>query len=304
MTQSSTLIIRHFQQEDMPLLGGLFGAVNVNAYAVFWWVGEEENWQNVYCAFEHGKMIAKGQIGIISVVPAGQPETDCHSLFINLKTVPEREQDGELLDRLYHCLLERAKELRKELPPEYRTRLCVGNDSSEAANTQFFIQQGFRHLNSLYRMVRPLSEPVPELPLPDGYDFFYWRMETTAEEQEYLSAETEIWPTGLHRLAEYKTNQNWTSMVVRHHGVLAAGVMAWLEDDHGVIEDVFVRTPWRQQGLARFLLAQGLRYLASFGTPYAALMVETGNSSALSLYESVGFHREREELRYFILLDE
>lgn len=304
MIQPSTLIIRHFQKEDMPLLGEMYQSVTANEHALFWWVGDEENWVNVYCAFEHGKMIAKGQIAVISLVPPGQPETDCHSLFVNVKTVPEREQDSALLDRLYRCLLERAVELRQELPPEYSTRLCVGNDSSEAVNTQFFIQKGFRHLNSLYRMVRPLSEPVPELALPEGFHFSPWHMETTAEESEYLAVESEIWPTGLHRLAEYKTNQNWTSMVVRHQGVLAASVMAWLENDHGVIEDVFVRKPWRQQGLARFLLAQGLRYLASFGTPYAALMVETGNQSALSLYESVGFHREREELRYFILLDE
>ena len=304
MTQPSPLIIRHFQKEDMPLLGELYQSVTANKHAEFWWVGDEENWENVYCAFEHGKMIAKGQISVIGLVPPGQPESERHSLFVNLKTQPEREKDADLLDLLYHCLLDRAVELQKDLPPQYRTQLCMGNDSSEAANTDFFIQKGFRHLNSLYRMIRPLSEPVPELALPEGFQFSRWRMETAAEENEYLAAETEIWPAGLHRMAEYKANQKWTSMVVRHEGVLAASVMAWLEDDHGVIEDVFVRKPWRQQGLARFLLAQGLRYLVSFGTPYASLMVETGNKSALSLYESVGFQPDREELRYFILLDE
>lgn len=51
--------IRHFEQGDMPLLGELYNSVSTKGNVVFWWVGNEENWENVYCAFEDGKMVVK-----------------------------------------------------------------------------------------------------------------------------------------------------------------------------------------------------------------------------------------------------
>lgn len=79
--------------------------------------------------------------------------------------------------------------------------------------------------------------------------------------------------------------------------------MAWQEADHGFIEDVFVREPWRKRGIARYLLTQALKYLKSYQLQQANLMVLATNQSALSLYESVGFRVDREEIRYFIEMD-
>ncbi|MEC0174063.1 GNAT family N-acetyltransferase [Paenibacillus favisporus] len=66
----------------------------------------------------------------------------------------------------------------------------------------------------------------------------------------------------------------------------------------GVIEDVFVREPWRQQGIAKHLLHQALTYLKNIGCECAELQVETANSSALSLYLAVGFREVSKEVRY------
>lgn len=79
--------------------------------------------------------------------------------------------------------------------------------------------------------------------------------------------------------------------------------MAWQEEDHGVIEDVFVREPWRKRGIAKYLLTEALRYLKSNQLQYANLMVLTTNKSALTLYESVGFYADKEEIRYFTQLN-
>ncbi|WP_234032869.1 GNAT family N-acetyltransferase [Paenibacillus faecalis] len=79
--------------------------------------------------------------------------------------------------------------------------------------------------------------------------------------------------------------------------------MAWQEEDYGVIEDVFVREPWRKRGLAKYLLTQALRYLKENQLQHASLMVLTTNKSALSLYESVGFHPDKEEIRFYIKLN-
>lgn len=175
---SPKTVIRNFQHADMPLLGDLYQSVTVKGNAVFWWVGDEDNWNNVYCAFEKGKMVAKGQVSIINVVPPGRSKENRHSIYMNLKTIPERNNDMDLLEKIYLYLLARAHQLKETLSEEYGTMLCVGNDSSETANNQFFIQKGYLHLNSLYLMNRNLAEPIPELELQDGYQFAYWQMET------------------------------------------------------------------------------------------------------------------------------
>ncbi|XKO57477.1 GNAT family N-acetyltransferase [Lysinibacillus fusiformis] len=307
MSQSPTeFFIRNFEHGDMPLLGELYQSVTAKDNATFWWVGDEDNWSNVYCAFEDGKMVAKGQVSIINVVPPGRSKENNHSIYINLKTISEREQDITLLDKVYQYLLTRAKQLKVTLPQEYGTILCVGNDSKETANNQFFIQKGYLPLNSLYSMNRDLTEPVVELKLQEEFQFSHWSMETSSEERDYLNIETEIWPDaplGLNRLSEYKKNKLWTSMVIRQIDTIVGGLMTWQEEDYGVIEDVYVREPWRKRGIAKFTLTQALKYLKSHKLQKATLMVLTTNKSALSLYESVGFYTDKEEIRYFTKLN-
>jgi len=305
--QSSTeIFIRNFEHGDMPLLRELYQSVTAKENATFWWVGDEDNWRNVYCAFENGKMVAKGQVSIINVVPPGRSIENNHSIYVNLKTISDREHDIALLDKVYQYLFTRAQQLKETLSKEYGTILCVGNDSDETANNQFFIQKGYLPLNSLYRMNRDLNKPIPALTLQEEFQFSNWKMETSSEERDYLDIEAEIWPDtplSLNRLSEYKNNKLWTSMVICQTDVIIGGLMAWQEEDYGVIEDVFVREPWRKRGIAKYLLTQALKYLKSHQLQNATLMVLTTNKSALSLYESVGFYTDKEEIRYFTKLN-
>jgi len=231
LSQSPTeFFIRNFEHGDMPLLGELYQSVTAKDNTTFWWVGYEDNWSNVYCAFEDGKMVAKGQVSIINVVPPGRSKENNHPIYINLKTISEREQDTTLLDKVYQYLLTRAKQLKVTLPQEYGTILCVGNDSKETANNQFFIQKGYLPLNSLYSMNRDLTEPVLELKLQEEFQFSHWSMETSSEERDYLDIEAEIWPDaplGLNRLSEYKNNKLWTSMVIRQIDTIIGGLTTW-----------------------------------------------------------------------------
>lgn len=302
---SDRIIIRTFQQEDLPLLGELYQAITAEGNAIFWWVGEEENWENVYCAFEDGKMVAKGQVSIIDTVPSGRPANTYHSIYINLKALPQRDKDYDLLEQVYRPLLCRAQQLKATLSAEYETRLCVGNLKEEAVNLAFFIQRGYVYLNSLFGMSQSLEMPVPTTEISEGLRCSPWRMGTAEEESAYLDIEAEIWPDtplGHHRLAEYKQNPGWTALVVRKEKEIVASLMVWQEAGYGVIEDVFVRKPWRQRGIAKHLLTQALSYLQARHLPYASLTALTTNQSALTLYQSLGFTIDREEIRYFITL--
>ncbi|WP_340009672.1 GNAT family N-acetyltransferase [Paenibacillus sp. FSL K6-0276] len=288
----------------MPLLGGLYDSVTSKENAVFWWVGDEDNWANVYCAFENGKMVAKGQVEIMNIVPPGRSEESRHSIYLNLKTITEREQDYDLLDSMYQTLLMRALDLKETLSKEYKTTLCVGNNSSEIANTQFFEKEkGFCHYNSLFRMNHNLNDTFSAPELSKEFDFATWMMETPQEEDHYLELEAEVWPEtplGKERLSEFKQNPRWSSMVVREEERIVGSLMVWQEEKSGYIENVFVLEPWRRSGIAKYMLSKALNYFRTHGLEEAYLMVLTNNDSALRLYESVGFNLTSEERRYRI----
>ncbi|WP_188540741.1 GNAT family N-acetyltransferase [Paenibacillus segetis] len=289
----------------MPLLGELYNAVTSRENAVFWWVGDQDNWVNVYCASENGKMVAKGQVSIINIVPPGRSTDSKHSIYVNLKTIPEREYDFILMEQVYQYLYSRALHLKESLSKDYETILCVGNNLSEIANNQYFNnEKGFQHLNSLYTMERNLSDLIPTLQLSEDLHLMNWKMQTPSEEQEYLELDAEIWPDtplGFERLSEYKGNPLWTAIVVREvtSSTIVGSLMVWQEEDNGVIEDVFVREPWRHRGVAKYMLITALNYLKDHEQQSVRLMALTTNDSALSLYESVGFVRVKEEIRYF-----
>ncbi len=62
------------------------------------------------------------------------------------------------------------------------------------------------------------------------------------------------------------------------------------ERQRGYTEFICVRRPWRRRGLAKALIARGLRVLKERGMREAALNVDAQNlSGALQLYQSMGF---------------
>lgn len=304
----SERIIRNFRQGDMPLLGELYQAVSA-ADALFWWVGDQENWGNVFCAIEDGKMVAKGQVGIINVIPPGCAPNCKHHIYVNLKAAPQRELNYDLLGEMYKMLYEHALVLKRTLPETYGTYLCVGNYAHETGNNTFFTEEiGFQPLEKLYSMKRSLEEPLLALPLDNRYRYRLWKMVSAEEEEMYLKLEAEVWPEaplGLERLREYKEHPGWIAMNVLEGDMIIGSTMAWLEEgDVGVIEDVFVREPWRQRGIAKHLLYRAMSYLQAQGSTSVKLEVKAANETALLLYQSVGFVKDREEHRFYLPLQE
>jgi ribosomal protein S18 acetylase RimI-like enzyme len=288
----------------MAALGEMYALVSAEEDVLFWWVGDESNWTNVFCAFEGDKMVAKGQLEIFNVVPPGRRSESKHKIFVNLKTVPGREKDFGLLDSVYRLLLERAHELKGTLPREYGTILCTGNYAAEESSHMFFEEHlGYLPQNRLYTLHRDLKEPVPAAALEEGLESVFVPMDSQEEREAYLELEAEIWPDtplGMERLLEYQEHPLWTSIVVRDAGGAVAGsLMVWQEEQNGIIEDVFVREPWRRRGIAKVLLVSAMQYLKEHGLDQVQLIAMAANESALSLYESVGFQRGRLELRTY-----
>lgn len=298
----SKIEVRIFTKHDMQKLGDLYHAVTSKDNSVFWWVGEEDNWQNVYIAIENELIIGKGQVSVISTIPPGSPQELAHYIYINLKTLPQREDDYPLYDLLYECLLRRAYELKETLPSSNRTRIGIGNQSTEKYNNNYFISKGFIYSKSLYTMRRDLCEKIGDVVLTEPYRCMRESMDSEERINEYLEMDMAIWPDapiGYKQLKNKQKNSSWTAFIVRENGILVGSIMAWVDEDgDGIIEDLFVRNPWRKQGIAKYMLSQALTYLQDHGCAFAELQVETANISALSLYHSVGFKEVSEEVRY------
>jgi GNAT superfamily N-acetyltransferase len=301
----SNFFIRKYQKEDKEKVIKLYkNIITHDQDVVFWWPDPQGDADDVYCVFVDQELIAKGQIQIINMVPPNQPSESSHSIFINIKVNPKWNQHTEIKDMLFMKLYDRAIRLKQTLSSDYKTMLCEGNYATERDNN-YFEEKGFFYLNSLYWMNCDLKDSLePPLLGEDTIAVRLWKMEAEEEEQHYLNADLEIWPSnplGIIKLRQYKSNPLWTAITAFTNGdEIVGSLMAWQEGSSpiGMIEEVFVKEAWRKKGIAKYLLLRGRHYLQEQGMQEATLEVFADSSSALSLYESVGFKVAKEEKRF------
>lgn len=299
--------IRNFSESDFPALGAFYNQAAEGRRVVFWWVGEPDNWRNVYCAFDGDVMIAKGQVDTFSIVPDHADPSAKHRIFFNLKTLPQHVNDTALFNHMYDVLHARALELKADLPTSHDTIFGFGNFAEEEQNTAHFAERPeFFLLKKQYRMCRDLSEfdesTLPQPELPAGFEWRTFDTLTAEQSSDYLALDLEIWPEtpiGAERLADIVARDQWRLLQIHAENRPVASLMYWISDNEtGEIEEVLVREPYRRQGLASALLTRALHEIHARGCEDAELDVEAMNENALSVYKSAGFAIETEEHRF------
>lgn len=190
---------------------------------------------------------------------------------------------------------------------------------TETGTRHLLLSEGYQPVRFEFEMVRDLSEPFPEAPMPEG-------LEVRPVETDHLwlihdamnEAFLDHWG---HRDVTKEEFKQWMKDPVfepKHWKV------AWDEDQvagmvmnfiniteneeynrkRGYTENISVRRPWRKRGLARSLIVQSLHYLKQLGMSEAGLSVDTQNpNGALSLYKSVGFQPTKQHIDYQKPLD-
>jgi ribosomal protein S18 acetylase RimI-like enzyme len=167
------------------------------------------------------------------------------------------------------------------------------------------LSEGYAPVRHEYDMVRPNLDNIPDLPLPEGLNVRPVQPEDwRAIWEANVEAFAEHWGQDTHDEADY---QRWLNQPnfdpslwqVAWDGDQIAGMILNFVDaaqnlkysrQRGYTEDIAVRKPWRQRGLARALLARSLKMHKELGMKEAALGVDTQNQTgALRLYESMGF---------------
>ncbi|HJW22819.1 MAG TPA: GNAT family N-acetyltransferase, partial [Candidatus Limnocylindrales bacterium] len=187
-------------------------------------------------------------------------------------------------------------------------------DELVPGHAQLAAAHGYRVVRYGMDMLRPISAPIPDAPLPPGIEV---RPVLPAHHRAIWDADVEAfedhWEAAVRTEADFewwfsRPRLDTTLWQVAWAGDEVAGsVLTSIDPDENArlgitrawLDHVSVRRPWRRRGVAAALIASTLRHLAGRGVEEAALGVDTENlSGAVGLYERMGFVRHRTGVHY------
>ncbi|MFD3405130.1 GNAT family N-acetyltransferase [Kribbella sp. NPDC058693] len=232
---------------------------------------------------------------------------------------PEWRRQG-LGTTLMRWLIQRAGELHTAAHPEYPGLVGAGASSTNAGADRLLRNLGFEEARYFFDMRRPLDQPVPPAPVPDGlrlraYDTSYEEalrlahFEAFSDHWGWTPPTTDAWRA---RNVGSRAFRGAQSYCVLDGDTVAAYVNGyeWEADTEvtGVRElyigQVGTRRAYRGRGLARAALAKVLAKAAEAGYQRAALGVDADNpTGALGLYEGLGFVTHKKFISYQLPLD-
>ena len=207
------------------------------------------------------------------------------------------------------ALLAENLRLQRELAATHQTNRprvfgTWTSDRQDGANA-LARSAGFDQVRWFFEMVRDLSEPIPDVPLPDG---LVVRPVTMDQIRTIWVADVEAFQDHWGGFDSSDENlQRWldspsfdpTLWVIAWDGdEVAGGVINGIHREEnealglsrGWLHSVFTRRPWRKRGLARALIARSLVLIRERGIAEGILGVDADNpSGALGLYERIGF---------------
>ena len=157
----------------------------------------------------------------------------------------------------------------------------------------------------LVYMRQALGRALPEPALPAG-----WTVRQVGGEEEWqerVAAHRDVWPRSRMTLDSYRRLRSVPEyahdldlVAVSPEGTIAAYTIVWYDAGtaSGQFEPVGTRAAFRQRGLGRAVLLEGLRRLAARGARTAIVNTNEGNAAARALYTSVGFRVHDRFLTY------
>jgi mycothiol synthase len=173
---------------------------------------------------------------------------------------------------------------------------------------------GYEPVRYFYSMVRPLDQPIKQVPMPEGLEV---RPVTPEQYRQVFAALDEAFEDHWGHITLTDADiQEWMESPyfqpelwkVAWDGDQVAGTVLNFIDHtenkrfkrlRGYTEDICVRRPYRRRSLASSLLTQSLQRLKDLGLQEASLGVDTDNpSGALQLYQRVGFNAIKRSAAY------
>lgn len=175
----------------------------------------------------------------------------------------------------------------------------------QAGSIALLSNAGYEQVRWFFEMTRPLDQPIPDLPMPDGLEIRPVTMDSVR--QVWLAdieAFRDHWggfdssDENLKRWIERPSFDPSLWLIAYDGDEVAGGVINGIEADEnamlgvkrGWLNSVFTRRQWRKRGLAAALIARSLELIKERGMDTGILGVDADNpTGALGLYERIGF---------------
>ena len=203
--------------------------------------------------------------------------------------------------------------------PDLPQFLGLGALENIPAALAFLASTDYRPIRYGFQMWRPLDQPIPEIPLPEGIEL---RPVRDADHRKIWDADNEAfldhWEPRRKDDSDFEATFSYpdldTSMwrvawdgdevvgSVQNHIFHAENERTGIK--LGWLEHVSVRKPWRGRGVAKALIVSSMLAHRDRGMEYAALGVDGENpTGALALYEGLGFRPHRKWINHRKPLD-
>lgn len=208
----------------------------------------------------------------------------------------------------------RLREISKDHPRDSQKLFESFAAESEKGATALLESTGFEPARYFFEMVRRPLTDLPTAEMPDG-------LEVRPVKPQHLRP---IWEASNEAFQDHwgyvpPEEENFLEWKDSPYTNIGLWKVAWDRNDvagmvlnfvnetenqeynrkRGYTEDISVRRPWRQRGLARSLLVQSIQMFKEMGMEETSLGVDTDNpSGALRLYKSVGYRQTKKFTTY------
>ena len=217
----------------------------------------------------------------------------------NWQILPAYEWSG-IEDEAWAWVETRLADLRQRDAKLWGGPLVSGARQDNAKRIAFLEQHGFEYCGDFaeVNMLRSLDEPIPEAPLPAGFEV---RAVAADEIPNRAAGQRDVWlpwTVGevsdddyayFMRLPGY--HRDLDIVAVAPDGVIAAYVNGWIDPVNriGDFGPVGAIPEYRRRGLTRAVLLEGLCRMKAHGMNRVCVSTGISNTAARNLYESVGF---------------
>jgi ribosomal protein S18 acetylase RimI-like enzyme len=200
---------------------------------------------------------------------------------------------------------DRLRQIAAQHPQEIEKLFQSWTTEGETGAVALLESHDYQPVRYGFEMIRDLSEPFPEAPMPEG-------LEVRPVKPEHMR---KIWDADIEAFRDHwgftipqdEDYERWLNeplydpslFKVAWDGDQVAGtVMNFFNPKEneeygrlrGYTEDISVGRPWRKRGLAKSLIVQSMQMFKEMGFTETALGVDTENTSgALHLYKSLGY---------------
>jgi GNAT superfamily N-acetyltransferase len=258
------------------------------------------NGDDVFCAVKDGQLVAYAPV-YLQLIEDGVKNLN-HIAWAEIKADPDLEDAEAVKDELYSLIIQRVHELAASHPSR-AVVMTFQYYPSETSAVDYVTARGFAYTESIFAMLRSLTEELPTLFVPEGINLRRWKMASEPEQLCYLCARNQCFPEAPTLLADWQyflSSPMWavgTSIAAFDCCELAGNVAVYWDpaeiertgDKAGYTEYIFVRPRYRGRGIAQAMIIEGLRYLKENGLEAAKLEVRAKNDTALELYRRLGY---------------